>query len=615
MQMCKRKLFSTAKRPSTFRSAELELPAPYIPLADPVDGLIKTEDLRADVIVQVTVWEGAKPNDSLHLTLNGLTVGAEFTLDAPIEGAIIELKIPVDTALTNDGLYKVKYVTRSFPGGNTAESLAIDLKVDRTAPGAHQLGYMDFPDEAKDGLTAVELEAMGNTLTGRIYGYTGLTSGDTIFTYWGNIPGPEILLTGNEDGDTPIEVPFGKEFLILLGNNPGATSYKIKDRAGNLSAPSREVTIPLFLTEVITDLAPPVIESYDGLIDYSDALSNVNVGIPSAPIFQDGDQVLLRWGGVSVGPYPVNAKDLGQEFVLVFEIVYSTIAEAGNGSRQLRYDVLRGGQVLGVSETADINVNIELPVPGTLEKPTVKGGSSTPSAEDNLIDEDDFELDATAIINWNDDFDPGESIQIYWAGQEASISPYIITNSDSAAGRPLLLTIKNSIFKPLGTGTDIRVYYTVSQPGNPNRSISAERGIIVRSKDELPGGADGLDAPEFEQLNANGAINRENSENGAPVYIKPYLNISTGQTIVYTYEAYSDLVAKELRFTWTHTSPPLTEENVVNGYRFSVPRHELMRHCYGHAEATFQVLSDKGTGNSLKANAYVDLRVGGVCNA
>lgn len=614
-KMCKPKTYSTAKSPYKMRKAELELPIPLVPLADPVDGLIRTEDLNDDVIVEITIWEGAKPNDSLHLTLNGLTVGPQYTLDNPIEGAIIELPIPVDTELTTDGVYELRYVTSSFPGGNTAESPVVDIKIDRTAPGAHQLGYMDFPEEAKDGLTAAELEAMGDTLTGRIFGYTGLTGGDTIFTFWGSVAGPEIVLTGNETGDKPIDVPFEKVFLMSLGNNPGPTYYKIKDRAGNLSAPSREVTIPLFLTEIITDLPPPVVENYDGLIDYSDAVSHVKVDIPSGVILQDGDEILLRWGAISIGPYPVDEEDIGQPFVLIFDVALTTIAQAGDGVRQLRYDVLRDGHLLGVSETVDINVRIELPVPGILEKLTIKGGSSAPSAEDNVIDENDFELDATAILNWNENFDAGESIQINWSGQEVLIPPYTITNSDTAAGRPLLLKIPNSMFKPIGTGTDIRVYYTISQPGNPNQSISEERGIIVRSKEELPGGSEGLDAPQFEQLNSNGAINRENSVNGAPMYIKPYLNISAGQTIIFTYEAYSDLVSDELSFAWTHTSAPLTSAQVVDGYRFSVPRTELMRHCYGHAEATYQVISDKGTGNSKRSSAYVDLRVAGVCTA
>lgn len=613
--MCKPNIHSRARRPSKSSRAELNLLIPYVPLADPTDGLIKTEDLLADIIVEVTVWEGAKPQDHLQLTLNDLPVGDEYVLDNPIQGTIIEVKIPTDTALKDDGIYELRYVTQSFPGGNSAPSPPAPIKVDRTAAGAHQLGYMDFPDEAKDGLTAAELNAMGDTLTGRIYGYTGLSAGDTITTYWGEILGPDVLLTGSEDGNQPIDVHFDKAFLVSLGNNPGATYYKVKDRAGNISNSSKMVTIPLFLTEIVTDLAAPVVQNYDGMIDYTDAQATVSVGIPASEILQDQDSILLRWGTVSVGPYPVEADDLGEEYVLIFEVSFATIEEAGNGIRQLRYDVIRDNHTIGVSTSVDIVINIETPVPGNPDKPTIKGGSSTPSAEDNVIDENDFELDATVIINWNEHFSAAQMIQVFWGGEEVLDVPYVITNTDVAAGRPLLLSIPNSNFTQVGTGPDIRVYYTVSQADNPNTSKSEERGIIVRSKEEIPGGTEGLDAPQFERLNANGAINRENSVNGAPIYIKPYINIDVGQTIVFTYEAYDDLVAGGISFIWTHTSPPLTTEQVTQGYRLNVPRNELLRHCYGHAETSFQVLSDTGSGNSKSASAYVDLRVAGVCTA
>ena len=67
-KMCKTGTHSTAKSPYKMRKAELELPIPRVPLADPIDGLIKTDDLLDDVIVEITIWKGAKTNDSLHLT-------------------------------------------------------------------------------------------------------------------------------------------------------------------------------------------------------------------------------------------------------------------------------------------------------------------------------------------------------------------------------------------------------------------------------------------------------------------------------------------------------------------------------------------------------------------
>lgn len=601
----------TTRRP---RQDDL-LPKPTVPVADPLDGLIKTDDLIPNVSVSIPIWDDPKINDSYQLKLGDDILGEPEKLTSiPPAGTILTLDIPTDTSLKEDGLYDLIYLVQANPGGGTRPSAIRQLIVDRTPPGAHQLGFMEFPDEAKDGLTAAELSEMGDVLTGKIFGYTGLSRGDVIKTYWGAVAGPEVTLTGDEEEDTPIEVDFEKAFLTSLGNSAGATFYTVTDRAGNVSPDSRKVTIPLFLTDITPDLLPPVIENYDGIIDYSDAKESVEVKIPSSMVIIEGDEIVLHWGSQALGPYPVAPEDLEEPFVLLFYVSYETIEKAGNGLRELKYDVIRDGHIVGFSQSLEVVVNVELPVPGVLDKATVRGGSSLPNDEDNFIDVNDYELDATIIINWNDRFQASQTIDIYWGGQEVLQQPYRISNTDVAAGRPLLLTAQNGKFRPVGTGNDIRVYYTVKSSGNPNTSTAPEQGIIVQSRDELPGGPDGPDAPQFTALNENGAINEELAANGAPVYIKPYTNIEAGQTIVFTYEAYDDLVGGEQKFVWTHTSPKLTEIDVVNGYNILVPRERLIRHCYGHAEAFFHVQSDKGQGNSKRASVYVDMRRGNTCN-
>lgn len=612
--MCNHKKRSIARSLRSKRLNTLNLTQPYVAVADEVDGLIKTVDLTSDVEVIVKVWFGATEEDAIQLRLDGAAVGEIVKLGpAPIEGSTMILKIPVSTELLLDGVYRLDYAVTGYPGGNLTISPAISIQVDRTPPGAHQLGYMDFPDEARDGLTAEELFAMGDVLTAQIYGYTGLTKGDVIQTFWGQSAGPEVLLTGDEDGSRAIEVEFGRDFLRSVESNAGATFYTVKDRAGNVSSPSKMITIPLFLTEVISDLPPPVVDDADGLINYEEANAGVGVKIPSSAMLTLGDAITLRWGSVLLGPVNVDPEDIPEQFVLNFDVDLQTVQQAGDGLRQLNYEVIRGGRTVGVSSNIELDVFATLPVPGPMTKPTVKGGSGTPSAEDNVIDENDFEINATILINWNINFIAGQILTVYWAGSEVLANPYVITNTDVAAGRTLVLTALKDKFQPIGTGSDIRVNYTVTYSDNPNTSTSPEQSIIVISRDELPGGSSGPEAPEFSLLNENGAINDELSINGAPVYIKPYENISSGQVIIFTYKAYDDLVSGNLKFTWTHTSANLTGENVLNGYNLSVPRAELQRHCYGHAEASFQVLSDKGQGNSKSASAYVDLRHAGVC--
>lgn len=585
------------------------LPLPFIPLADPEDGLIKTSDLDKDVLVQFPIWPTATASDLYYYVINGAAGPKEELGVVPPDGTIMSRVLPF-TSESDDGAYVIQYGFKPVPSGVDTLSLPTPVLIDKTAPGTHQLGYMDFPDVAKDGLTLQELSDMGDVLVGSIFGYSDLKRGDIIQTYWGSVTGPTVTLDGMEDGTAPIEVPFPKTFLTSLPSPAGATWYTVTDRAGNVSGKSREVTIPLFLTEVTPGLPAPVVDDSDRVIDYQEARAGVEVKIPSSSFLEEGDQITLHWGSEKMGPVPVDPDDLGEPFVLFFTVMFETIEAAGNGLRELKYEVVRNGQVAGVSNDLELQVNIDLPVPGTPEKPTVRGGSGTPSNEDNFIDENDFELNATVIVNWNNGFKASQVLRVFWGGQEVLDQPYTITNSDVVAGRPLLLTALNSKFKPVGTGNDIRVYYTINTPGNPNTATSMEQGIIVRSRDELPGGPDGPDAPEFTDLNEYGAINPINGAAGAPVYIKPYINIATGQVIVFTYEAFDKLVGGTKLFEWTHTSADLTEEEVTSGYNFLVPRSILDRHFYGHVEATFQVRSDKGQGNSRRASVLIDMRGG-----
>lgn len=593
-----------------------ELDPPYVSVADEADGLIKTVDLESDIIVEFPLWEAARFKDSYQLRLDGNRVGELKELDPlPPEGTTLQLSIPIDTELLTDGHYTLDYVAINYPGSFITASKPITLIVDRTPPGTHQLGYMDFPDVAKDGLTAEELRGMGDVLTGSIFGYSGLQKGDTIQTFWGEEIGPSLTLDGNEDEEDSIDIGFTKAFLTNLTPPAGATYYKVTDRAGNISAESRRVTIPLFLTEITPDLPAPVIENDDGVVDLADATIGVNVQIPGSNTIEAGDQILLYWGSELLGPVPIPAEDLLEPYIVVFSVQRDTIEAAGDGIREISYEVIRAGHVIGVSSVLQTVVHIELPVPGSLGKPIIKGASSTPSNEDNLIDENDYELNATVMINWNSGFKSSQIVRVYWGGIEVLEQPYVITNSDVVAGRALLLTALNSLFKTVGTGTDIRVYYTVEAAGNPNTSESAEQAIIVRSKDELPGGPEGPDAPEFTNA-PDGVISYANSAAGAPVYIKPYINIESGQSIIFTYEAYDDLVGGNKKFEWTHTSAPLTQDEVLNGYHLIVPYNTLRTHCFGHTEASFQVKSDKGQGNSSRTIAYVDMRNhGGFCVA
>ncbi|NVZ67104.1 hypothetical protein HX867_33885, partial [Pseudomonas gingeri] len=186
--------------------------------------------------------------------------------------------------------------------------------------------------------------------------------------------------------------------------------YTITDRAGNTSQESRKTTVLLFLTEVVPNLPAPIIETHVDPIDYDKAPAGVEVRIPTSTLLEPGDQIILHWGSIETGPFPIDPDDIQNPIVLLIDIDFDSIDRAGDGPTRLTYDVIRGATpvVVGRSLPLDIIVHIERPVPGELARPIIRGRSSQPNNEDNFIDENDFELDADIIIDWNTGFDAGE---------------------------------------------------------------------------------------------------------------------------------------------------------------------------------------------------------------
>jgi len=329
--------------------------------------------------------------------------------------------------------------------------------------------------------------------------------------------------------------------------------------------------------------------------------------------FAIGDRVRTFWGATEGPGGEVEEDDLEEPRKVIIEFPRAFLESLDDFNGPVFYTVTdRAGNISQDSTAIDVLLLLNgLPLPGDLQRPTIRGAS--PEAVDNLIDEHDFERDASAVIAWNPGFREGQNIQLFWAGQPMFDPPYSLTEGDVAAARDLHLPVLNSRFRPLGTGNDIRVQYNVTQAGNPHTSRSPEQSIIVRSREELPGGPAGPGAPLFTDLNEHGAINTVNGQDGAPVHIAPYLNIKSGDVIHFLYEGFDQLIGGHPKNQWPHTSDPLTEEQARDGYDLRVPRTVLDATCYGHAEATFRVDSVTGSGRSKRQSAYVDMRVAGVC--
>lgn len=211
------------------------LAAPNIPVAL-ADGLIKTSDMTADVVILFPYWPGAAGGDTKQLLINNLPVGDAAPIPEPVPGSDtpLELLIPISTELTEDGSYAISYRATNTINGVSEDSLPTVVRVDRTEPGAVTLASIIFP-----GIS------LGEVLKGRIPGYFGMEPGDLIQTVCNGTLGPAYRVHPENLTTNPIEISFTREFLEGLFSDKVNITYHVTDRAGNRSILAQSIELTL----------------------------------------------------------------------------------------------------------------------------------------------------------------------------------------------------------------------------------------------------------------------------------------------------------------------------------------------------------------------------------
>ncbi|WP_426142029.1 addiction module component [Pseudomonas sp. DWP3-1-2] len=580
-------------------------------------GLLPTALQSNPVPVTFPVWDDAIDNDFYQLKWDDTLIGEQAMLPGnPAPGTPLALEIPVDVLNTApDGEHKLSYISRRFVGGTPNESPAVTVILDRVQPGAGSLiAPLIFPRLVNDGLSSAELTAMGDVLLGEVVAYFGIQAGDVIQTFWGETQGPQHTVKTNEvpgGGTAPqrIMIPFTRAFLESLGDVNEDVYYTLVDRAGNGPVQSEPVSFQLSLKEPALDLPAPIIDQADdGVISETDARMTVEVDIPDYGDVQVGDLVTLYWGANSLAPIPVEAGDETENPIFTVPVSYGTIALTPDGNVDVRYEVQRSGALLGSSQVKTVSVLLQLPGPVEPAAPIIRGGSDNPDSTDNVIDENDYLLPATALIPWKAGYMLGDEVKLFW-GHQATPVTYVIKASDISAGLDLLLTVPNALIIGEGTGQDIRVYYAVTRAGNPNTLTSPQQSVQVRRLGELPGGEDGLKAPQFLRLTDQNGIGAILNPDGASVVVAPYLNIKAGDVLTFNFLGWSGFVSGPQipEASYTFITEPLTEEQITQDYEFTVPDANLRLICVGRAEATFKVDSISGPATSAPAKVLIDM--------
>jgi hypothetical protein len=601
--------YPTTNYARTFQDPR-ELEAPLVPAAfhDADDeGLLPISALGQPVRLELKVWDAANPGDRYQLVWHENLAGEAKTIGSEQPGADLFLEIPA--ALLLEGVHTAGYHTRNSENGTVGLSPTVRVEVDLTPPGRPQLGPIKLPPEVEGGLTSAELTQLGDQLEIEIGSYTGMRRHDVVRTFWGAVEGPGAVVTRDDMGLKRVLISYSRAFLESLGDFDGIVSYTVTDRAGNESARSLGAIVRLMLKEVPSNFPAPLIDPALGsLIDYAEAKAGVNVDIPHYPDAAALDLITLHWGeGNSSLPLVLPAGNEDEAIVLSITVPYETIAVLPEGSPNITYSVQRAGQPIGRSLAASIDVFLTLPVAEQLDAVIIQGTSITnPNTDDNFIDEDDYELNSRAIIAWKDDLQVSDDLNLYW-GQEYIPQWYQIRTGDVSAQRDLIIPVPNSTMKNQGTGAAIPVRYSVTRYGNPNPANSLPQSVVVRSRAETPGGANGLDGPTF-ITNGNGVVGPIENPDGAPITIAPYLNIQRNQIVQLTFIAF-DNDNNPVEAANFSGERELDANDIINGYTFTVPATHLKMICRGWGEAHFKVIPAPESNQSPATSRTTRVRI------
>lgn len=583
-----------------YRDLPLELAAPDIAEAfhdQDTPGLIPIAYLNAPLTVTLEVWPGAIPGYTYQLIFDNTKVEPmKFILESDKPGDILTLEIP--TEHFSEGFHNVQYLITNPDNQTEALSDNFRIQIDKTPPGAPELAAIQFPPEIQNGLTAAELDELGGKLDVQIAGYTGMRKHDFIQTWWGDTEGPTAVVNEDDMGLDKVVITFTRDFLNGIGEGEQLVKYQIFDRAGNASMFSNPVPVTLKLQDLPSNYPAPVIDPAAGdLIDYTEAKAGVLVDIPHYPGAAALDHIQLFWGDDNpLLPVIVPAGDENEDIVMTLRVPYEAIMRTPEGKVSVHYEVSRKDEITGFSLYTDIDVFAVLPLPAPLDSLIIQGTSvANPNKDDNFIDEDDYELNGRGIVGWNTDLAISDDLNLYW-GDQVKLQWYQIKSSDIANQKDLIIPIDGDIMRSQGTGAAIPVHFTVTRAGNPNPVKSPVQPVTVRSKEEQPGGSDGLNGPTF-NLTPNGVLGPNENPDGAYVTVAPYTNIAEGQRITFTFKGF-DTSNNPIESATYVATRKLDEIDSVEGYKFKVPYINTRRICTGFAEASYTVNPVEGSNQS-----------------
>jgi hypothetical protein len=406
-----------------------------------------------------------------------------------------------------------------YEGATGGERSAnIPLTVDYTPPGdPAPLSPLLFADDIlKGGITAGHLIDDGSGafyVPAEIASYNGMADGDRAHLYCNGMEAPDAGRV--EVVNDHIQVRLYESFLEAVGDTPeGVFTYRLEDRAGNISQASLPVTVKLQISE-IPGLEEPAVPAYDDdpddpLINEADARGANGGGfvivVPWNDAFLPTDQLLVALDAVEAGPVGVGAEGDDTEVLYPYAASQQVWLAGSPGedqrvTAQATYTVLRNGARAGTSPQHEVELNLyqkvvdpdpEDPVNQALTAPTVVSSSG----QSNRIPVDDFGKDATIKVKklsdptyppQTDAFEAGDILRIHY-GSQPTFDVTVPALGDR--GEPLDIPLAGAVIEAEGSGEAIPVWYEVLHAltdGGENSNLSPTTEVLVQGTDTMPG--------------------------------------------------------------------------------------------------------------------------------
>jgi len=541
------------------------------PPSGPPDNVLWLSVQNDPVNILWVGFDDAYEGDILTFMMDGvefakLTLGPTDT--PPYPGAL-----PATSRLV-EGTH---YLTLRYAGGSgSATSDSVPITFDYTAPG---LDFVLAPlifdrkdDIEGSGITAAKFrfDVDGNKyIWAEVASYGGIAAGDKVHLYCNGkeSTGVGVALVVNNH----IEVHISEAFLIEIGDTPTASfTYKVEDRAGNLSSESLDKIVAVQIGQIASLVAPtvpafdndPVDPANPPLIDEADARGASNEGfivvVPWNAELLPADTIMLSLDGEDAGPVPIGAN--GDDIEIFFPYAGSQavwLAGSTGGTADTRvsatvtYTVYRGAVSAGTSPGHPVVLNLyqkaidpdpETPVNEQLEAPVVVSASG----KRDEIPTEDFGQDAVVEIDKStvgtpppsgDAFEEGDTLNIHYGSQP------LFTFTVPALGDvsvPLQIPLAGAVITAQGSGAAVPVWYEVLHPltdGGSNTNLSPTKEIVVSGTDTQPGGGH-LDAGTFMDQDANGFIPELYHYTSTRFSIPTYINRDPDDQITLHFELY-----------------------------------------------------------------------------